>query len=63
MCFDESRFILQSDSRRAFIWRTPGSRYHQDNIIERQLYGGVGLLVWGGITMAPEQICMFRSEP
>ncbi|XP_071043022.1 uncharacterized protein [Parasteatoda tepidariorum] len=34
MFSDESRFSLQSDSRRTFIWRAPGTRYHQDNTIE-----------------------------
>ncbi|GFW77827.1 HTH_Tnp_Tc3_2 domain-containing protein [Trichonephila clavipes] len=32
--FDESRFSLQSDSRRTFIWRSPGTCYHQENTIE-----------------------------
>ncbi|GFW98120.1 transposable element Tcb1 transposase [Trichonephila clavipes] len=49
MFYDESRFSLQSDSRRTLIWRAPGSRYHQENTIERQRYGGAGWLVWGGI--------------
>ncbi|GFX91950.1 transposable element Tcb2 transposase [Trichonephila clavipes] len=42
MFFYESRFSLQSDSRRTLIWRAPGSRYHQDNTIERYRYGGAG---------------------
>ncbi|GFY24720.1 transposable element Tcb1 transposase [Trichonephila clavipes] len=46
---EKSRFSLQSDSRRTLIWRAPGSRYHQENTIERHRYGGAGLLVWGGI--------------
>ncbi|GFS54099.1 transposable element Tcb1 transposase [Trichonephila clavipes] len=52
-CFmfsDESRFSLQSDSRRT-LWRAPGTRYHEKNTIERQRYGGVGWLVWGGIIL------------
>ncbi|KFM57474.1 Transposable element Tcb1 transposase, partial [Stegodyphus mimosarum] len=49
MFSDESRFSLQSDSRRTFIWRAPGTRYQQENIIER--YGGAGVLVWGGIIL------------
>ncbi|GFU05371.1 transposable element Tcb2 transposase [Trichonephila clavipes] len=49
MFSDESRFSLQSDSRRTLIWRTPGTRYHQENTIERHRYGGAGWLVWGGI--------------
>ncbi|GFT60490.1 transposable element Tc3 transposase [Trichonephila clavipes] len=42
-------FSLQSDSRRTLIWRAPGTRYHQENTIERHRYGGAGWLVWGGI--------------
>ncbi|GBN96046.1 Transposable element Tc3 transposase [Araneus ventricosus] len=48
---DESRFSLKSDSRRTFIWRAPGTRYHQENTIERHRYGGAGWLVWGGIIL------------
>ncbi|GFS47443.1 transposable element Tcb1 transposase [Trichonephila clavipes] len=42
MFFEESRFSLQSDSRRTLIWRAPGTRYHQENTIERHRYGGAG---------------------
>ncbi|GBM31553.1 hypothetical protein AVEN_21541-1 [Araneus ventricosus] len=49
--YDESRFSLQFDSRRTFIWRAPGTCYHQENTIERHRYGGAGLLVWGGIIL------------
>ncbi|GBL77635.1 Transposable element Tcb2 transposase [Araneus ventricosus] len=52
MFSDESRFSLQSDSRRTFIWRAPGTRYHQENTIERHRYGGAGWLVWGGIILS-----------
>ncbi|GFU76084.1 transposable element Tc1 transposase [Trichonephila clavipes] len=51
MFSDESRFSLQSDSRRTLIWRTPGTRYHQENTIERYRYGGAGWLVWRGIIL------------
>ncbi|GFU41978.1 transposable element Tcb2 transposase [Trichonephila clavipes] len=51
MFSDESRFSLQSDSRRILIWRAPGTRYHQENTIERHRYGGAGWLVWGGIIL------------
>ncbi|GFW80899.1 transposable element Tc1 transposase [Trichonephila clavipes] len=30
MFSDESRFSLQSDSRRTLIWRAPGTRYQTD---------------------------------
>ncbi|GFV68613.1 transposable element Tc3 transposase [Trichonephila clavipes] len=46
-----SRFSLLSDSRRTLIWRAPGTRYHQENTIERHRYGGAGWLVWGGIIL------------
>ncbi|GFV82411.1 transposable element Tc3 transposase [Trichonephila clavipes] len=45
MFSDESRFSLQSDSSRNLIWRAPGTRYHQENTIERHRYGGAGWLV------------------
>ncbi|GFW74812.1 transposable element Tcb2 transposase [Trichonephila clavipes] len=48
---DESRFSLSSDFYRIFIWRERGSRNHPSNIIERDRYGGRGLLVWGGIML------------
>ncbi|GFX36600.1 transposable element Tcb1 transposase [Trichonephila clavipes] len=44
---DESRFSLQSDSRRTLIWREPVTHYHQENTIERHRYSGAGWLVWG----------------
>ncbi|GFX34425.1 transposable element Tcb1 transposase [Trichonephila clavipes] len=44
MFSDESRFSLQSDSRRILIWSAPGTRYHKENIFERHCYGGVGWL-------------------
>ncbi|GFV87619.1 transposable element Tcb2 transposase [Trichonephila clavipes] len=47
----ESRFSLESDSRRTLIWRVPGTRYHQENTIERHRYGDAGWLVWGGIIL------------
>ncbi|GFV24074.1 transposable element Tcb1 transposase [Trichonephila clavipes] len=51
MFSDESRFSFQSDSRRTLIWRAPGTRYHQENTIERHRYGSTGWFVWGGIIL------------
>ncbi|GFV48717.1 HTH_Tnp_Tc3_2 domain-containing protein [Trichonephila clavipes] len=51
MFSDESRFSLQSDSRRTLIWRAPGTRYYQANNIEQHRYGGAGWLVWGGVIL------------
>ncbi|GFV92222.1 transposable element Tcb2 transposase [Trichonephila clavipes] len=48
---DEGRFSLSSDSHRILIWRQRGSRNHPSNIIERDRYGGRGVLVWGGIML------------
>ncbi|GFU28784.1 transposable element Tc3 transposase [Trichonephila clavipes] len=48
---DESRFSLSSDSHRILIWRERGSRNQPSNIIERDRYGGRGVLVWGGIML------------
>ncbi|GFU05304.1 transposable element Tcb1 transposase [Trichonephila clavipes] len=51
MFSDESRYSLQSDSRRTLIWRALRTRYHQENIFERNRYGGAGWLVRGGIIL------------
>ncbi|GFX76378.1 transposable element Tcb2 transposase [Trichonephila clavipes] len=51
MILDESRFSLSSDSHRILIWRERGSRNHPSNIIERDRYGGRGVLIWGGIIL------------
>ncbi|GFS96348.1 transposable element Tcb2 transposase [Trichonephila clavipes] len=48
---DESRFSLSNDSHHILIWRERGSRNHPSNIIERDRYGGRGVLVWGGIML------------
>ncbi|GFX20629.1 transposable element Tcb2 transposase [Trichonephila clavipes] len=48
---DESIFSLSGDSHRILIWRERGSRNHLSNIIERDRYGGRGVLVWGGIML------------
>ncbi|GFS90620.1 retrovirus-related Pol polyprotein from transposon 17.6 [Trichonephila clavipes] len=48
---DESRFSLSSYSHRILIWRERGSRNSPSNIIERDRYGGRGVLVWGGIML------------
>ncbi|GFX30262.1 transposable element Tcb2 transposase [Trichonephila clavipes] len=48
---DESRFGLSSDSHRILIWRERGSRNHPSNIIEKDRYGGHGVLIWGGIML------------
>ncbi|GFY21271.1 HTH_Tnp_Tc3_2 domain-containing protein [Trichonephila clavipes] len=61
MFSDEFWFSLQSDSRRTLIWRALGTRYHQENTVERHRYGGAGWLVWGEfILVVPELTCMFR---
>ncbi|GFV28270.1 transposable element Tcb2 transposase [Trichonephila clavipes] len=48
---DDSRFSLNSDSHRILIWEERGSRNHPSNIIERDRYGGRGVLVWGDIML------------
>ncbi|GFU81768.1 transposable element Tcb1 transposase [Trichonephila clavipes] len=47
----EIRFSLSSYSHRILIWRERVSRNHPSNIIERDRYGGRGVLVWGGIML------------
>ncbi|GBM31014.1 hypothetical protein AVEN_108923-1 [Araneus ventricosus] len=46
---DQSRFNIQNDSRRVMIWREPGIRYRELNIVEKDHYRSDGLLVWAGV--------------
>lgn len=48
---DESRFCLKPDDRRVKVWRRPGERYAQCNIVGRESYGGGSVMVWGGISL------------
>ncbi|GFX12580.1 transposable element Tc1 transposase [Trichonephila clavipes] len=48
---DQSRFSFSSDSQSILIWRERGSRNQASNIIERDRYGGRGVLVWGSIML------------
>ncbi|GFT36099.1 transposable element Tc3 transposase [Trichonephila clavipes] len=61
MFSDESRFSFQSDSRRTLILRAPGTRYLQQNTIERHRYGGAEWLVWGGIILGSRTDLHFQS--
>lgn len=48
---DESRFCRFSDDRRRRVYRRPGERYAQCNIVETVSYGGGSVMVWGGISL------------
>ncbi|GFU40895.1 transposable element Tcb1 transposase [Trichonephila clavipes] len=48
---DKSRFSLSSDTHRILIWKERESRNHPSNNIERDRYGGRGVLVWRGIML------------
>ncbi|GBL83808.1 hypothetical protein AVEN_132688-1 [Araneus ventricosus] len=48
---DESRFSLNTDSRRTFIWREPEIRYLPSKVREIDHYGGGGLMAWAGIML------------
>ncbi|UYV61469.1 hypothetical protein LAZ67_1004962, partial [Cordylochernes scorpioides] len=49
MFTDESRFSLNSDSRRVFVWREVGTRNNPRNMVERDPYRSQGFMVWAGI--------------
>ncbi|GFV89600.1 HTH_Tnp_Tc3_2 domain-containing protein [Trichonephila clavipes] len=56
MFSDESRFSLQSDSRRTLLWRAPGTRYHQEKTVTVVQDGSFGEELFS----VPELTCMFR---
>ena len=49
---NESRFHLSSCDRRVRVWRRPGERYADCNIMEYDRYGGGSIMVWGGICLS-----------
>ncbi|GFT97456.1 transposable element Tcb1 transposase [Nephila pilipes] len=48
---DGSIFSLLSVSGRTYIYRQSGTRYLEDNIIDRDHFGGAGLLFFCGIIL------------
>ena len=46
---DESRFNVSFADGRVRIWRRRGERLDQDNVVERDCYGGGSVMVWAGI--------------
>ncbi|GFU60859.1 HTH_Tnp_Tc3_2 domain-containing protein [Trichonephila clavipes] len=63
MFSDESRFCLQSDSRRTLLWRDPATRYRQE-LLPPPLNNTVTVVEDGSfgeeLFLIPELICMFR---
>ncbi|UYV76808.1 hypothetical protein LAZ67_14002078 [Cordylochernes scorpioides] len=49
MFTDESRFSLNSDSRRVFVWREVETRNNPRNMVERDPCRSQGFMVWAGI--------------
>ena len=47
---DESRFTVDFADGRARVWRRSGERYHEQNVIQRDRYGGGSVMVWRGVT-------------
>ncbi|GFV96027.1 transposable element Tcb2 transposase [Trichonephila clavipes] len=49
--FDESHFSVHPDNSRIFIWRDRGSRNNPAFVHESVKFCGVGVLVYGGISI------------
>ena len=48
---DECRISLVPGSRRIRVWRRRGERRHNPHLVNpKELYGGGGIMVWGGIS-------------
>ncbi|GFU61661.1 transposable element Tcb1 transposase [Trichonephila clavipes] len=57
--FQDDGLKEQSDCRRTLIWSAPGTRYHQENTIERRRYGGAGWKKFNaGIKFLVPNICI-----
>ena len=46
---DDSRFIVQFADGRLQVWRWTGESMDENNIVERDRYGGRRVMIWGGI--------------
>lgn len=46
---DESRFLLYRADGRRRVFRRRGERYNNNCVLERDKFGGGGVMVWGGI--------------
>ena len=47
---DESRFALRHIDGKALVWRNPGTRFDETNIIQHDRYGGGSDMLWGAIS-------------
>ena len=50
MFSDESRYLLYRADGRQRVYRRDGERYRDNCLIERDRFGGGGLMVWAGIS-------------
>ena len=50
MFSDESRFLLYRADGRQRVYRRDGERYRDNCVVERDQFGGGGLMVWAGIS-------------
>ncbi|KAH0815081.1 hypothetical protein GEV33_007710 [Tenebrio molitor] len=48
---DESRYCQHSSDKRMRVYRRPGERYAQCNIVPTVMFGGGSVMVWSGITL------------
>ena len=46
---DESRFCISTPNVRVRVWRTRGERYADSCVMERDIWGGQSIVVWGAI--------------
>lgn len=49
MFTDESRFTLKFADGRIRVWRRKNERYHASTVMQKDMFGGGSLMVWGGI--------------
>ena len=47
---DESKFNLSFADGRRRVWRRPNNRYVDNNVMERDRFGGGSVMVWGGFS-------------
>ena len=48
---DKLGLNVEHSGGRQLVWRCPGERFDEQNIVQRGRYAGVSIFVWHGIAM------------
>ncbi|GFW58364.1 hypothetical protein TNCV_2635381 [Trichonephila clavipes] len=62
---DDCRLSFESNSKRFYVCRKSGIRFHPRHICEREAYGSDSVCVWGGISLVGRtdlRVCPWKCQ-